>query len=122
MHDEGRVLSFGSRGFDRNRDLDIDSIALHYPIKGQGDSVGIGDVVCVSMEDEPTARVVGFMAPGQPGMRMILRFFAPGDGWIPSGEYRRAGMCWPWRGHAEAKRRATAPARVHPAPDAGGAL
>lgn len=83
-------------------ELDIDSIALHYPVKQVGDSVCIGDVVCNSLEDGPTARIVGFLSENQPGMKVIIRYFAPGDGWIPTGEYRRAGMFWPWHGHAEA--------------------
>lgn len=87
-------------------DLDIDSIALHYRVVSAGDRVRVGDVVCVSMEDEPSARIVGYLARNQPGMKVVIRCFAPGDGWIPTGEYRRCGLFWPWVGHAAARRRA----------------
>jgi hypothetical protein len=101
-----KPLDFGGRRHPRPEELDMDSIALHYPVKHVGDSLALGDVVCLSLEDEPSARVVGYLKSDQPGMKIVLRFFAPGDGWIPTGEYRRAGMFWPWRGHRDAKLRA----------------
>lgn len=103
-------LQFTNEPHISGKDLDLKNIALHYPVKTKGDDqLASGDVVCLSLEDEPSARVVGYIKdPDYTGMRVIVRMFAKGDGWIPTGEYRKTGMFWPWQAHAKVREQALA--------------